>query len=308
MAILLPLGLLAWRRHLLWPAAVAILLLLGPVMQLCLPWRPLLSSVSDGGEQGLRLRILTCNADGTALDAELMAALVAETQPDVILFQAWTSRHQPIIFGPAAEEAGWHFRRDGELLLASRFPVRQAEPHAHPALGRVDGAMARYELQTAAGPVHVFNLHLATPRDGLSAVASRDWDNLEALEWNIHLRRHQSQLGSDWTRGVHGPVLVAGDFNTPPDSPIFRDYWSSFTNAFSHAGTGFGNTHFTRLTAIRIDHVLAGPGCCVRRCWVGPKVGSAHRPVIADVVLPAQLSGDGSTTGRSAAGKPAGSN
>jgi endonuclease/exonuclease/phosphatase (EEP) superfamily protein YafD len=49
------------------------------------------------------------------------------------------------------------------------------------------------------------------------------------------------------------------------------------------AGFGVGSTHFTRHTAVRIDHVLAGPGWRVRRAWTGPFVGSAHRPVIAEV-------------------------
>jgi endonuclease/exonuclease/phosphatase (EEP) superfamily protein YafD len=180
----------------------------------------------------------------------------------------------------------WHFHRDDELFLASRFPILASESHEHPALRRADGAMARYELETPAGPIQVFNLHLATPREGLSAIASRSWDELDSLKWNMHLRRRQSQLGSGWAAGAAGPVLVAGDFNTPPDSRTYRQFWSRFTNAFSYAGTGFGNTHFTRLTAVRIDHILAGGDFRVRRCWVGPDVGSAHRPVVADLALP----------------------
>jgi endonuclease/exonuclease/phosphatase (EEP) superfamily protein YafD len=78
-------------------------------------------------------------------------------------------------------------------------------------------------------------------------------------------------------------VIVLGDFNMPPDSAIYRQFWSDFSNAISSAGFGFGSTHFTHRTAVRIDHVLAGPGWRFRRAWVGPFVGSAHRPVVADV-------------------------
>jgi endonuclease/exonuclease/phosphatase (EEP) superfamily protein YafD len=41
----------------------------------------------------------------------------------------------------------------------------------------------------------------------------------------------------------------------------------------------------TRKTGVRIDHILAGHGWRCRRCWVGPNIGSAHRPVIADLYL-----------------------
>ena len=74
-----------------------------------------------------------------------------------------------------------------------------------------------------------------------------------------------------------------GDFNTPPDSAMFREYWSSYGNAFSTAGFGWGYTHFTRRTAVRIDQILYSRGWQCKRCWVGPNVGSEHRPVIADV-------------------------
>ena len=39
-----------------------------------------------------------------------------------------------------------------------------------------------------------------------------------------------------------------------------------------------------RKTTVRIDHVLAGKGWNCVRCWVGPNVGSPHRPVLADLV------------------------
>jgi endonuclease/exonuclease/phosphatase (EEP) superfamily protein YafD len=77
-------------------------------------------------------------------------------------------------------------------------------------------------------------------------------------------------------------MLLAGDFNTPSDSVIYREYWSPFHNAYSDAGFGWGYTYFSRRAAVRIDHQLAGSGWRCRKCWVGADVGSPHRPVIAD--------------------------
>jgi endonuclease/exonuclease/phosphatase (EEP) superfamily protein YafD len=104
------------------------------------------------------------------------------------------------------------------------------------------------------------------------------------MRQNLAARGAQSELASrraDWSLR---PVIVAGDFNTPADGAVYADSWPAFTNAFTSAGVGFGYTHYTRLTRVRIDHVLAGPGWRVRRCEVGPDVGSAHRPVIAELV------------------------
>jgi vancomycin resistance protein VanJ len=84
-----------------------------------------------------------------------------------------------------------------------------------------------------------------------------------------------------------GPVLLVGDFNTPPESAIFRRVWAGYADAFSDAGWGWGYTFWTRLAAVRIDHVLVGRGGRATSCRVGPDVGSPHRPVVADVAWPA---------------------
>src|SRR5262249_17737710 len=51
----------------------------------------------------------------------------------------------------------------------------------------------------------------------------------------------------------------------------------------SQAGLGWGYTFYNNRTMTRIDHILGGAGWSCRRCWVGPDVGSEHRPVIADM-------------------------
>jgi endonuclease/exonuclease/phosphatase (EEP) superfamily protein YafD len=85
-------------------------------------------------------------------------------------------------------------------------------------------------------------------------------------------------------------VLLAGDFNTPPESALFSQLWGGYTDAFSTAGWGWGYTFRSWKTTVRIDHILAGPGWSCERCWVGPYVGSPHRPVLADLTYSAPTS------------------
>ena len=65
--------------------------------------------------------------------------------------------------------------------------------------------------------------------------------------------------------------------------------WDDYTNAFSKAGFGFGETRWTTMRGItfgvRIDHILTNEHWRPQRCWVGPDVGSDHLPVIADLRL-----------------------
>jgi endonuclease/exonuclease/phosphatase (EEP) superfamily protein YafD len=82
-------------------------------------------------------------------------------------------------------------------------------------------------------------------------------------------------------------LILAGDFNMPTESAIYRTFWAAYANAFSDAGWGFGYTEWPGMRrlpfGIRIDHILAGPGWHPLRCWVGPNIGSDHLPLIAEL-------------------------
>jgi endonuclease/exonuclease/phosphatase family metal-dependent hydrolase len=172
------------------------------------------------------------------------------------------------------------------MLLASRYPIESTEIIGRKEMGG-HGVIVRYDLRGPAGVVHFFNLHFETPRDGLQAVIAGAWNGAGVVEADSRLRRDQSNLARQWVARASGPVVVAGDFNMPVDSAIYRDHWSNFTDAFSAAGWGFGYSYGrTRKFGwwVRLDHVLASSGWKTRHCWVGPDVGSDHRPVLVELV------------------------
>ncbi len=264
----------ALRPRMLWVLAICLILVVGPLMGLCIPWRPLFNQ----RDVQSTVRVLSCNVHYKELDALALGHLIGEVQPDIVALQSWTSRHQSAF----AELPDWDRRRDGELYLATRFRIRTVQELGEPFAGG-KGAIRHYILEAPMGELNFFNLHLQTPRTGLSAVIRGWWKGADAIEAGSELRREQSLAATRWIAGAQGPILIAGDFNTPPDSAMFREYWSSYGNAFSTAGFGWGYTHFTRRTAVRIDQILYSRGWQCKRCWVGPNVGSEHRPVIADV-------------------------
>jgi vancomycin resistance protein VanJ len=284
-ALLLPLALTLRRRALL-PAVPALLVAAGPVAGCCVPWGRLAADPPAGA----RLRVLTCNMHFGRTDPGPLDRLIGDARPDVVALQEWRdSARSDVLSG-----RGWHTHRAPGLFLASRHPIRRADRLGDRSDGE-RGSVMRYELDTPAGVVTVFNLHLATPRDGLAEVAGLDRRGLDEVGANSDLRWRQSEAVAAEAGPVSGPVLLVGDFNTPPGSTIFRRVWSGYADAFSDAGWGWGYTFRTRWAAVRIDHVLVGGGGWAERCWVGPDVGSPHRPVLADVAWPA---GGGPESGR----------
>jgi vancomycin resistance protein VanJ len=93
----------------------------------------------------------------------------------------------------------------------------------------------------------------------------------------------ESAAIEQFTETLDDPVLIVGDFNTPTASTLYRRHWNDFTNAFSAVGFGFGTTHISTTSSVRIDHILYGPGWRAQACWTGPVVGSPHRPLVADM-------------------------
>ena len=103
------------------------------------------------------------------------------------------------------------------------------------------------------------------------------------MESNIDQREIESTLARAFANQTSGPLIVAGDFNMPVESAIYRAHWHEFTNAFSCAGWGFGATKATRWHGIRIDHVLLGPGWSCAGAQVGADLGLDHRPMVVDL-------------------------
>ena len=111
---------------------------------------------------------------------------------------------------------------------------------------------------------------------------NRMWQ--EYIETNMARRWEQSEKAAQEASTVSGPLLIVGDFNTPSESYLFRRVWAGYADAFTPAGWGWGYTFFNSRTMTRIDHILSGEGWNCSRCWVGPDIGSPHRPVLAELI------------------------
>jgi vancomycin resistance protein VanJ len=276
--LMVPLALL-WHRWSLVTLGVAGAVLLWPIMELQISWH----GAEDDGHAPL-LRVMTCNIHRQQLNAAEFDAVLDDLRPDVVAMQDWTSADQSKLFPPGT----WNTRRDGELFLASRFPIIQAQAIPLREPPPVDfeirlGAAAYYRVLSPLGEVSLINLHLSSPHAALQALEHLDPTSPEQLAYNSRCRDSESASIEQFTDTLDDPVLIVGDFNTPMQSILYRTYWGHLSNAFSAVGFGFGTTHSSTTSSVRIDHILYGAGWRARTCWIGPAVGSPHRPLVADL-------------------------
>jgi endonuclease/exonuclease/phosphatase family metal-dependent hydrolase len=187
----------------------------------------------------------------------------------------------------------WHRYQLGQIFIASEFPIQHVHDlHLERIKGVEDtvvvnhsGAAVCFDLATSIGLIHVANVHLASPHGALRAVLRHPTDSTWRLEANSVRRANESQVIHDWLATQTGPLIVAGDFNTPAESPIYRYFFGAYPDAFPTAGMGLGFTHLSPLSELRIDHLFTGPGVTCIDYLVGPPCGTPHRPVVVDMVI-----------------------
>lgn len=226
--------------------------------------------------------VLSWNTNGRILRPTGFRALLAEAAPDVVLLQEWNAAEPEPAFGP-----GWNVvPAPHGLWAASPHPVRLATDPAPVAFGR-PGAAAAFDVAAPGRPARVVNVHLPTPRPGIAAALARFPGGLDELS---AVTADQDQASGAARPLAAGPGLfvVAGDFNLPGESRVFRRHWGDLRDAFAEAGVGFGYTKFTRWHGIRIDHILHDPGAACDWCRVGPDLGSDHYPLLARIAPPAR--------------------
>jgi endonuclease/exonuclease/phosphatase (EEP) superfamily protein YafD len=226
--------------------------------------------------QASSLRILTFNTHFVATDAVKLKALIDQTKPDLIALQEWFPQNREILFS----DPSWHTVELNEAIVASRYPIRS---EGFP-LGEADSASGvtyRYVVYLPDRQLTFYSVHLSSPHSAIRHVLHRYPPGVTQLTQNSTERLREAAF---LNQNSNDDTILAGDFNLPRDSTIFRSELSDFTDAFTVAGLGYGWSYYSQWTAVRIDHILMGQNWRCESCWIGPDIGSPHRPVIADLV------------------------
>ncbi|MDX1966122.1 MAG: endonuclease/exonuclease/phosphatase family protein [Planctomycetaceae bacterium] len=292
-SILLALAGLFWHRPSLWANVLALLLILGPVMEFRAPWLADARSGPPVAAAAHSLRFVSANVQGYKPDFAGVLTEVAKFKPDVVVLQEARGEHRLLVeFFP-----DWHRLHVDYFWIGSRYPLTLKHTCQTAAFDRVTGLVA--EIETPDGPVIVADVHQMTARRGLlslspselvSGAAQSELEEFQMLrmaesaELREQIRQHNPGL----------PLIVAGDFNTPASSSLFQREWGDLTSAYDIAGTGYGYTSPVKAQSYwlsyvpwaRIDHILCSPDWHIRDCRIGAGRGSDHHLIYAELVLP----------------------
>jgi endonuclease/exonuclease/phosphatase family metal-dependent hydrolase len=298
LVVFVPLLSLLRERRWLWSQAVALVIVVFPLMGLVLPG-PGPSSATGG------FRVMSFNVASSVMGREPVFRAIAEQNPDILLVQEstdWSKLHELV------HERYPHVEWSTQFLVASRWPiVSTTNPSRIPYGDRQRSPRyLRHVLRTPSGLVTFYNVHPLSPRESFYELrGDSGFRNQlrsgqlfaggakETIEANAGLRALQIRAFARSARAETGPVVIAGDFNQTEPSPLFAGDLADFRDAFREGSSGFGYTfpsdafkgrRTPKIPWMRLDRILIRGDLEVTDFRVACRNVSDHRCVVADLV------------------------
>ena len=228
--VLAPLVIRRRSFFLLIPLISAAVVVFGPLMGLQL------NKPSTSLPQRQVLRVLTYNVYEGRFNAREFSQFLQESMVDLVALQECPE--DVLFFMPH----GWHGIQQRGFAVFSRHPIRLVKVmQVQQVTEKWPGThLMHVEVSTPVGPVALCSIHFPSPRFGLQAVLDKYTllrpSRKKVLERQTNARWLAATEVQKYLQGITQPLLVVGDFNTPPDSTLFREVWGGYHNAFSETG------------------------------------------------------------------------
>ncbi len=223
------------------------------------------------------IRLLTQNCALFALGNP--APVIAQWQPDIVLLQdiepAQVRQVADALYGGHGD-----YRTHLTNGIVTRWKIQR----------EIRNPQQRDQQVTVVLPngsqIEVVNVHLHTAATDLRLWRKSAWTT-HRTNRAIRLSELQltQQILTQTTPFPNTPVLLGGDFNSPASDVVHRELATDFTDAFTAAGTGWGDTFHRRFPILRIDHLYATRHFTAVRCRVVASRCSDHRMVVADFLV-----------------------
>jgi endonuclease/exonuclease/phosphatase family metal-dependent hydrolase len=226
------------------------------------------------------LRLLSYNIRSLRDDARAVTDVIRACAPDVVCVQEaprflrWRSKRAAIarasglVVATADRPAGLMLMTSLRVkILTTRFSLLSKTPDLH------QRGVCSADVEAGGARWRLASIHLS----------------LAADERRRHLPELWSALGSD---GSPMPLVVAGDVNETPGSPVWQEIASRLVDAQGRAGSGSGHTYRAAQPHKRIDGIFVSRDVEVVQCRVvddvpGVAEASDHLPILAILRQPA---------------------
>lgn len=275
---LLVAGLVLFAAGLVLPGRIARIAGLGALLAACLPY--LLLPRPAEPAPGAPVSLVSANVLVDNRDPRPFLAIPEVARSDIVVLQEVRPPWQDALSasGLWPFESSRDLAANSDMKVFSRFPIldeRRVSPESADTGGR---SALRLELRVENRTLVLYAVHPSTPR------SLRAWRERAAYLRDLERAVQAEPAGT--------AVVVAGDWNTPPWSPLHRDFLSATGYRTTEPRWWPRPTRFSiRLGSLTwagtpIDRVVVSPALGLDGLEVGPAFGSNHLPVIARLTVP----------------------
>lgn len=230
--------------------------------------------------EGREFAIVSANVLTENRDPQPFLSIPEVISADIVVLQEM----RPLWQTALVESRLWPFessrdlRANTDMKVFSRFPI-VSERTIAATNGDTGGRHPlRLELLIGGSPVILYAIHPQTPR--------------RPSMWRERAAYFRDLTQALLQEKADAAVIIAGDWNTPPWSPFFRDFlaetgYRSTESAWWPDPTRF-SIRFGNMPALGtpIDRIVISPGIGLVELTLGPRFGSNHLPVVARLSLP----------------------
>lgn len=215
-------------------------------------------------------------------------AFVKREDPDILCLQEYTHQARKFLlrdysfYMETPAEAGKTFQ-----AIFSKYPMFSG--------GMVEFPDSRNntlyaDIALGSDTIRVYNVHLQSYNIGSRRFLLRGYGTrfLSRLSTVSKYHREQASLLREHQSHSPFPVLICGDFNSPPFSNIYRQIKEGFQDTFAEKGSGLGTTYSLKGIPYRIDYILADSTFEVRAHRNYGIRYSDHFPLMATLALKVQ--------------------
>lgn len=210
------------------------------------------------------------------------SAMIAAVNTDIIFLQGCSNSDELFsfareVFGPTAQ-----LRQMGDCaIIAANGKLRNAW-----GIPGTDGLIVDWIPQRSALPIRLVNVSLLPAKESSSNIFSPyDWKYYAAFraKHRAQLRSILNTLKAMGTKDGELPVILAGNFNSAPSSPIFRVLSDSFVDAYTEKGTGLGATYPSQFPLQRHSRIFSTSPLAPVSSTTVQIPGATHQAIIADM-------------------------
>jgi endonuclease/exonuclease/phosphatase family metal-dependent hydrolase len=215
------------------------------------------------------------------VDLERIASLIRTQQVDIVALQEVdkgvqrTKGHDlpaelATLSGMSVVFSNNYSFQGGEYgnAILSRFPILSASNLHYQKVNETEQrGLLQAVVEVRGRKVVIFDTHLDHRRPD-----DARWSNVAEIEEAL--------------QGIGAvPVLICGDFNSPPEGRVYERLGETLVDAWATAGNGRGFTIPAEKPDRRIDYIWIrkDSGLVPGKVWVPESVASDHRPVVAEI-------------------------